>query len=99
MISDPASGDSMESSGPEVTQPAIPDGPDPAGSVTTTTACVPTLVAGATEDWPTVTEGFDPSTVEELADPSTVACDQQLDVMVVGDSTGRGFLQRAREAR
>lgn len=91
VISDPASGDSMESSGPEVTQPAIPDGQDPAGSVTTTTACVPTLVAGATEDWPTVTEGFDPSTVEELADPSTVACDQQLDVMVVGDSTGRGF--------
>lgn len=61
------------------------------GSSPVTTACVPTVVAGATQDWPTVAEGFDPNTIEELADPSTEGCARQLDVMVVGDSTGRGF--------
>ncbi len=60
-------------------------------SVTTTTACVPTVVASANSDLPIIGEGFDPSTVEELADPTSEACVQQLDVMVVGDSTGRGF--------
>lgn len=90
-ISDPASAASLDSSG---TNSPDPDGSgtgNAPGSVTTTTSCIPTVVAGATQDWPTVTDGFDPVTVEELADPTMAACAQQLDVMVVGDSTGRGF--------
>ena len=84
-IADPASAAALDPIGDA---PATTTGP---GSVTTTTECIPTVVAGATQDWPTVTDGFDPVTVEELADPSTQGCEQQIDVMVVGDSTGRGF--------
>lgn len=69
--------------------------PDPAtggdGTTTTTTICIPTVVAGAvTPDTPG-TEGFDPGTVADLLDPTSGACDDQIDVLVVGDSTGRGF--------
>ncbi|MEZ5237837.1 MAG: acyltransferase family protein [Microthrixaceae bacterium] len=86
-IADPASAAVMKDPG---TEDPGRDGSDP-GSRTTTTECIPTIVAGATEEWPTVTDGFDPITVEELADPTSVGCESQLDVMVVGDSTGRGL--------
>lgn len=33
---------------------------------------------------------FDPSTIEEIADPSKQACEGQLVVLILGDSTGRG---------
>ncbi len=61
------------------------------GSTTTTTICIPTVVAGQTIERPTVGEPFDPNTVTDLADPSDQRCDSQIDVLVVGDSTGRGF--------
>lgn len=90
-ISDPGSTASLDSPGSDLPEPDGFDPADPPGSVPTTTACIPTVVAGATEEWPTVTDGFDPITVGELTDPTVAACDQQLEVMVVGDSTGRGF--------
>lgn len=90
-LSDPGSAASLYSSGSDPPGAEGPDPGNPPGSVPTTTACIPTLVAGATQEWPTVTDGFDPVTVEELTDPTAQACDQQLEVMVVGDSTGRGF--------
>lgn len=52
-----------------------------------TTACVPLATPGSAFEGG---DGFDPSTVEEIADPSGAGCDGQVDVLVVGDSTGRG---------
>lgn len=67
------------------------DGEDPPGSTTTTTICIPTVVAGAvTPDSPSA-GAFDPGTVADLVDPAAGGCDDQIDVLVVGDSTGRGF--------
>lgn len=78
-VEDPSAAGSIESTGGS------------SGSSTTTTICVPTVVAGATQELPSVTDGFDPGTVQELDDPSAEGCDDQIDVLVVGDSTGRGF--------
>jgi len=63
----------------------------PTGSTTTTTACVPTVAAGSIRPGAEPAAGFDPSTVEDLLDPATTGCEGQIDVLVVGDSTGRGF--------
>ncbi|MFV0318241.1 MAG: acyltransferase family protein [Microthrixaceae bacterium] len=83
--------DSLE----RVADPGVaPNGTSGSGSgrsTTTTTICIPTVVAGAVQERSGVTSGFDPDTVTELDDPSTEACAEQIDVLVVGDSTGRGF--------
>lgn len=65
-------------------------GPSVLAETTTTTTCVPTVaqpqtVLGGGAD------GFDPSTITDIADPAAAACSDQVDVLVVGDSTGRGF--------
>ncbi len=77
--------------------------PGSAGSVSSTGAghtdvsgdqsakCVPTAVAGVSEQRPEPGEHFDPATVAAVGDPTAAACDDQIDVLVVGDSTGRGF--------
>ena len=67
------------------------DVPAPPSSTTTTTICVPTVVAGAVAADSQVTAGFDPGTVADLGDPAAEGCAEQIDVLVVGDSTGRGF--------
>ncbi len=66
-------------------------GDSPPGSTTTTTVCVPAAVTGGVTDDTSAPDGFDPDTVNDIADPSAAACDEQIDVLVVGDSTGRGF--------
>jgi len=64
----------------------------PTSSTTTTTICIPAAAAATTLGSAPPTSGpFDPNTVTNLADPSASACDSQIDVLVVGDSTGRGF--------
>jgi len=63
----------------------------PEASTTTTTACVPTIAPGSLTPGVEPAEGFDPTTVEQLADPGATGCQEQLDVLVVGDSTGRGY--------
>jgi peptidoglycan/LPS O-acetylase OafA/YrhL len=83
----------------ELEDPAGPTGvitgedPAPEPSVlaetTTTTICVPAPVQGTLMG--PGGEGFDPSTVTDIADPSAASCQDQIDVLVVGDSTGRGF--------
>jgi peptidoglycan/LPS O-acetylase OafA/YrhL len=60
-------------------------------STTSTTVCVPAPIVPG----PLMGPGggyFDPSTITDIADPSSAwSCQDQIDVLVVGDSTGRGF--------
>jgi hypothetical protein len=74
--------------------PADDPGPEPSvlaeTATTTTTICVPAPSQSVTVLGPGG-EGFDPSTITDIADPSTASCQDQIDVLVVGDSTGRGF--------
>jgi len=61
-------------------------------STTTTTICIPQLPP--TQSQTTLSPsrgGFDPDTVAQIGDPGWPTCDSQIDVMVVGDSTGRGM--------
>jgi peptidoglycan/LPS O-acetylase OafA/YrhL len=85
----------------ELADPAGPSGvitgddptPEPsvlAETTTTTTICLPAPSQSVTLLGPGG-EGFDPSTITDIADPSTASCQDQIDVLVVGDSTGRGF--------
>ena len=87
--------DPMEAAAIAAPEPAPDPGPDggrgPATSTTTTTICVPEVVTSEAMGGAMATEGFDPSTITDLADPGANACDDQIDVLVVGDSTGRGF--------
>ncbi|MCP4435224.1 MAG: acyltransferase [Actinomycetia bacterium] len=71
--------------------PADPTPEQPPGTTTTTTICIPTAVLGAVTPEAAATHGFDPNTVNDIADPTADGCDDQIDVLVVGDSTGRGF--------
>lgn len=60
-------------------------------SSTTTTICVPKVSNGNLTTDTGVDGSFDPNTVTDLTDPDAQECADQIDVMVVGDSTGRGF--------
>ncbi|MEZ5321127.1 MAG: hypothetical protein R2698_03410 [Microthrixaceae bacterium] len=56
-----------------------------------TTACVPRAAGATVSTVPGSTPVYDPNSEIAPLDPSEVACDGQIDVLVVGDSTGRGF--------
>ena len=58
---------------------------------TTTTTCVPAAAAQSQTNLTSADGLFDPSTVIDLADPGVATCGTQIDLLVVGDSTGRGF--------
>jgi len=82
----------------QVADPTVPDPtvaaattPTAPGETTvpTTTAppCIPVTVAAPAFGGD---RKFDPKTIEEIPDPGTTACSDQLVVLIVGDSTGRG---------
>lgn len=77
---------------PELADPA-PANSQPTGSSSAATVpCVPSGQVPTPSQTPPVSEdgGFQPDTVRPVEDPIGSVCDEQLNVLIVGDSTGRG---------
>ncbi len=73
-----------------VADPTLAPEPTP-DSTTTTTTCVPVIDDQTNTQLAPADGLFDPATVTDLKDPGALTCGTQLDVLVVGDSTGRGI--------
>jgi hypothetical protein len=67
-----------------VADPTLPES-------TTTTTCVPESTNQSNTQLTPADGDFDPATVAGLTDPGELTCGTQTDLLVVGDSTGRGI--------